>query len=277
MADTTAAEEAILLVQPGNSEFIPPSTMRYQIPGGSNFPQGSTVALVSAVVPFSWRNISAALGNNTIGYRWEGVLNVVAIPDGYYSIADLNLYLRFVMNANGHFLLDADANPVYYISIAENRVYYTTTLTAEVVPAVLPPGWTNPNTIVLSGLTQQLAVPAAIGVLFGFEPGTYPAAQSAVRYETNGALVPRVDSISAVTVAVSIADNRLQASRGIAVFVPTAAYGSYLRVEPSIPVHVRVVQSLVQTIDVTLLDQYGVPVPVIDRDISYALMFRIPR
>lgn len=68
---------------------------------------------------YSWYNISAAQGNNTMRYNNSVGWNNVVIPDGQYSIGDINDYLHSVMKANGDYTLSGTVE-IYDIEITPN-------------------------------------------------------------------------------------------------------------------------------------------------------------
>ena len=113
----------------------------------------SRIGIANFSVPYSWFNITAAIGNNTLGYVWYdsatsgstyggGSLEVdFTIPDGYYNLANLNSYLQFIMIQQGHYLVDAAGNFVYFLEIVENESAYRDQINSYLLPSALPSGW----------------------------------------------------------------------------------------------------------------------------------------
>lgn len=62
-----------------------------------------TIALRSYSLWYSWRNISAELGNNEFRYSTDGgiTFTILTIPDGNYGIADINTTIKNLVEANG--------------------------------------------------------------------------------------------------------------------------------------------------------------------------------
>ena len=52
------------------------------------------IALVSASMYYSWRNITSA--NNKISYTWVGNTYNIELPIGFYEISYINSYCQFV-------------------------------------------------------------------------------------------------------------------------------------------------------------------------------------
>jgi hypothetical protein len=116
----------------------------------------SAIALNSLNCYFSWYNIIARLyNNNTFQYLWlnsTGVLNVtvnVVIPDGFYSISSINLYLQSVMLANGHYVYDTTTKlNIFFAEFVVNPTYYAfqLNLTPMYPKASVPIGLTRGGT-----------------------------------------------------------------------------------------------------------------------------------
>ena len=106
-----------------NNQFV------YKFPTTVNF-KDDFVAVSSVSLYYSWYNISEALGNNRFSYNWadSGTNNYqtynVVIPDGLYEIADINAFLQSVFIANGHYLVNATSQNVYYAEVVVNSSRY---------------------------------------------------------------------------------------------------------------------------------------------------------
>lgn len=77
------------------------------------------VALSRLNLWYSWYNISAENGNNTLRYFNSAVYRDVVFPDGQYSVPQINDYLHSVMKAFGDFTLSGSTE-VYDIEITAN-------------------------------------------------------------------------------------------------------------------------------------------------------------
>lgn len=112
-------------------------------------------------VPYSWFNITAALGNNQYEYIWyDGAVTVpaesgtaftVTMPDGYYDTSTLNAYLQFTMIKNGHYMIDDNGNYVYFLEFVNNTTQYRTQINSYKLPGLpLPTGWIKGSGITLT-------------------------------------------------------------------------------------------------------------------------------
>lgn len=120
----------------------------------------SRMSVSNFSVPYSWFNITAKLGNNTMGYVWfdatssnagdpdspfaTGKRYWIVIPDGFYDLPTLNSYLQFCMIQNGHYLIDGNGNYVYFLQFVQNLTVYREQIVSYQLPNSLAglPGWT---------------------------------------------------------------------------------------------------------------------------------------
>jgi hypothetical protein len=124
------------VVQDGlNSQLV------YRFPNSVTFPNHE-IAVSSINMYYSWLNINGTtLSNNTFYYYWNAVsgTNVgtkvtVTIPDGIYEIAQINAYLQYIMIKNGHYLIDANGQNVYFVDMIVNPTKYAIQVNTYPVP-----------------------------------------------------------------------------------------------------------------------------------------------
>jgi hypothetical protein len=175
------------------------TTLLYKFPNTVSFPNHE-IALSSLAMYYAWRNIDLALyGNNTLTYTWEDAANVVTtypitIPDGLYEIADINSYCQYVMIANGHYLVNASGQNVYFFNLVVNPNLYAIQLNTYQFPTALPVGWTNPAAVVFPAQTfkPQVATPNAFNQIIGF-------ASTFISARNLGTAYPDTDSYTSIT------------------------------------------------------------------------------
>ena len=124
------------------------NTYQYSfINGNFDVPEDSEISVSSITIPYSWVNVSAALGNNVIGYAVPSSTTQSAyysktLPDGFYTVNDLNNELHKLMFYNGHYwALQAggviqynSTNIVYPLSLVYNTTTYTTAVQSIAMP-----------------------------------------------------------------------------------------------------------------------------------------------
>ncbi len=216
--------------------FSAPNRFTVRLPA-SGFRTGrDECALKSLTLYYSWPNISAAQGNNSFSYRWNGVSYPVVLADGIWNFSDIQAYLELVMTQNGHYLVNAAGIKVFYITLITNPVLYALSLTVTPIPSSLPASWTNPAGVTLFGNTPQLVIPQGMASLTGFPAASYPAAPQASLYQVNSG-IPQITGVTALNVT-----STLVTSSGLSLYpnvlasfvVPSDQQpGSLIQVQPS--------------------------------------------
>jgi len=98
-------------------------------------------------MPYSWFNVTHTFGNaGGLSYVWTNGTNYhVPFVPGNYSVERITDYLQERMQAHGHYLLDPEGDPVFYLHLNVNNIYYAVTVTSTPIPTTLPISWKNPS------------------------------------------------------------------------------------------------------------------------------------
>ena len=262
----------------GNSTFPFVNKMRLSLPYPAEI-KDCEVALSSCFIYYSWVNVSASsYANNTLSYVFNGSNFNISLPSGFYSISDINGFIQLQMFNNGHYLLDSNGNPVYYISLVTNLVYYAVTLTCSPIPTVLPTGWTNPHAITLSGNCPLLIINNVnFGILIGFSPASYPAITQNTVYNANGNITAQISPVTSVNIGVNLVNNskfNSIAPQTIYTFSPNVGYSSQVIIEPKNLLFYRCIDQTYPYIEISFIDQLGLPMGLIDQNIVCSLIVR---
>ena len=184
------------------------NTYQYNFLNGSFVvPDGAEISISQITLPYSWVNVSAALGNNVLGYAIPNSTIVkyysTNLADGFYTLTSLNSALQALQISNGHYWV---ASGVYYypLSLSVNSVLYTNTITATTIPTsanittVFGSGATSgswnggyPTTLLSTYNFASLFIPQnfSIGNILGFVGGSsIPALPTAMTL--NGTFYP---------------------------------------------------------------------------------------
>jgi hypothetical protein len=269
-----------------NQTNLVPSTLnnvyRYTFPGSAGF-KGSKVAVSNIQIFYSWVNISASANNNTLSMIFPTAATTatinVTIPDGTYTVADLNSFLQSIMVANGYYLVDSMGNFVYYMELVENGVRYSIQLNTFPVPTSLPVGYSNPGAWVLPtvGNTPQLVIPATnIVQLLGFAAGTYPSPAQATAYSALSATVPQLSPVSSVVVGCNLVNNKLANPRSIIyTFSPGGVtYGSLIQSNAYQYSWVDIQDGTYSSVDITFYDQNFANLAILDTNVVIFLLIK---
>jgi hypothetical protein len=230
---------------------------------------------------YSWFNITEDQNNNYFSYTWTDTsgttTNQVLIPNGYYEISGLNAFYQRVMIANGHYLVNASGQYVYYSTITVNPTYYAVEIKNYQLPATLPTGWTNPGGVGLGAglVTPQVIIPATnIRTLLGFNAGTYPSPAQTGTSNALSSIAPQVATVQSVILLCSILNNTLTNPSTILYSFGASAtqFGTLLSVTVPELIFCDVTDGFYDFLEIQLVDQNFQPINIVDNNIVIQLV-----
>jgi hypothetical protein len=242
---------------------------KYRFPNAITFDKYSSVALISANLYYSWFNVSSSLyNNNVLSYKWFNSSGVVAdtftvtLADGWYDVSSINKYLQAVMYSNGHYLKDASASPVYYVSFDTNSSLYAIQLYVTPMPSTLgtytkPSGvtWNLPST----ATTPQVIISSTNNFksLIGFKAGTYPSATQASKYSYTSDTTPTMSPASSLLMCCSLCNQPYSSPSNVLYSFNSkdVDFGGMISVEPNSLNYVPVKQGTTNEFTIEFRDQ----------------------
>lgn len=262
------------------------TTLLYKFPNTVSFPNHE-VALSSLAMFYAWRNIDLALyGNNILTYTWESAANVqttytITIPDGLYEIADINSYCQYVMIANGHYLVNASGQNVYFFNFVVNPNLYAIQLNTYQFPTALPVGWTNPAAVVFPVQTfkPQVSTPSNFNQIIGFASTFVSARDLGTAYPNTDSYVsttsPQVQPAPTLIVNTSNINNIYSnPSTCIYAVTPTVAIGEQIVERPPEFSWNKLTSGTYSEIRLQLTTPTGQLVPILDPQLTIILAIR---
>lgn len=136
------------------------------------------IAVSSITMYYSWFNIDSKYNNNTLTYTWTvagtTTTYTINIPNGLYNISDINSYCQWTMINNGHYLINASGNNVYYFELLVNPNRYAIQINTFLVPTSLPTGFTQPANFAGYPTTTRnpvITIPANFNKIIGYTAG----------------------------------------------------------------------------------------------------------
>ena len=212
-------------------------TYQYNFIGGSmTIPENSEISISSATIPYSWRNISVAYNNNSYRFFWPLTSSTytqytVTMPDGFYSLADINTFFQNFCITNGLYTINSAGQYVYYFSFNLNINYYAVQLIGSLVPTSIPAGSSVPSNF--AGFPTTTMAPG-IGIgnnfssIIGFTQGNYPSTFiSAVAYSSLSNTTVNATNVNALKIRCSLCSNNVSVPSDILDSIPiNASYGS---------------------------------------------------
>lgn len=258
------------------------NTFEYDFPSTVNL-LDYDIALSDLSLYYSWYNISAVQNNNkfTIQFPAGGatIPYPATIPDGTYSVGQLNEFLQAFFITWGLYLVNNTTGEyVYYAEFVENPTAYKVQVNLYPVPTSLPAGFTNGGGIVFPTTTRtpQLDITnAGFGTLIGFPVATYPATIQTSIQNIVSINTPQLNPVSSVIMNVSCVNNPLaRNSQLLHVFTSAGInFGSLIVSTPPELIWVPC-SGTVNSIAVRFTDQNGNALPIIDTDLTIKLLLK---
>lgn len=282
------------LVQDGeNNKFV------YRFPNSVQF-KDNYIAFASCSLYYSWFNIRNLYQNNYFTYNWingAGVATTytIQIPDGLYEISTLNQYLQFCFIQNGHYLVNASGENVYYAEFLVNTARYAVQINTFLFPTALPVGWTNPAGVAFppQSFNPVITLPAKINAIFGYAIGFatnqnlnnayVPPTSNYISKLANGTLsyistqAPNVQPNSSLLFSISNIDNAYaQPTSIIYTLVPNVAVGEIINEKPPNFIWNKMINGTYNELRLTILGTDLQPIVINDPSMTIVLAIKDP-
>lgn len=295
---TLILSSANIVPNTNNSELV------YAFPAGSiTIKESQKVALATLQMYYSTFNITALNNNNKYQYVWvDGTIVNVVMPDGFYTLDDINNFLQFTMIGNGHYLLSG-SNFVYLLNWITNATYYTIELQVFPIDTAIATAntWTLPASPTWAIPTAQ-AISPMINILnnnftkvVGFQTGYYPQGSPSYSQATitgtpptqtqtpaytsqqayQSTTAPQITPLSSYVLTCNLINNNYSVPNNLLYsFSPQGAFGSQFTVQPNFPAYININPGQYQFITLKLLDQNLLPVSIQDPNFVIQLIIQ---
>lgn len=243
------------------------NTYTYTLPVDTKFNDGDTVGVASIAIYNSTFNITSARGNNTIQIIWNAnstTTYTLTIPDGYYSVSDLNYYIQsYCITNNLYMTSNSGANNIYFVELLTNAPRYSVQLNCFPLPTSaqattlgysLPSGatWSLPS----SASTPQVVVSSSFNNLIGFSTGTYPSSVQTTTQTFLSTSVPIISPIDSYILTCNLINSPLSSPNNVLFSLPlTVGLGSLVTLSPAQIVFNDIAPNIYSKITVTFYDQ----------------------
>ena len=208
----------------------------YKLPHPRTF-ASKKVALTYCSVYKQWENILTSYGNNSFTITWiNNVQYTFTIPDGNYTIGQINDYIQFCLTSNNLYVLNTNsANTIIsFCELLVNPTAYGTQLYFQAVPTsttatanlwLLPAGatWAFPTTAKTASITFN----SAFGSLIGFSSGTY--GNSSTTISINSPLTPNIAIVNSLIIRTNLINSeRINPSDVLGAMDIAGSYGDLM-------------------------------------------------
>lgn len=249
----------------------------YSLPTTVKFDSGSSIAVSNISIYNSIQNITAQRNNNKITLNWLGTDYVFTIPDGYYSVSDLNFFLQAQCIQNGLYLIASNGTDnLYYVELVINSVRYSVSMNFYTIPTdaqitasnfTKPPNatWTNGTPS-----TPTLSFGQIFGNLLGFTFGTYPAVKTSnIQLLSNQ--TPVISPSDSIIFCCNLINSRYSIPNNILHSLPLTGSIGTMIIQSLNPVYINVSPQIYSEITITLYDQLFQPLVLIDKEMTLTL------
>lgn len=274
--------QSTIFINDQNNTSTNPSQILLKFANGLRLDNSWEIALSSLFINYSWPNVyQAYYNNNSFSISYNGVTYPITLPNGYYSVDDLNQYIQQVLFTNGIYLVDGSGNIVPMWSIVNNPVYYANTITAPYY-ASNPAGYgtAGVNVVFPSYPIQLNILNNNFGNLIGFSPASYPASATlTTTYQRNSVITPEISPVISVSLNCSLVSSGIlnTSNNGTSIFQfgpNNIAYGA--QIQPPIYQYqwFPVVSNYYDQMVLQFTDQQGLPLPILDTAITLTLTLK---
>ena len=192
------------------------------------------IALSNLSIYYKWKNIKSSYNNNKFKISAPTQNDEFELPDGSYSISDIQDYFENILKKHGE---DIDKPSVeIYVNKIENRVTFK----------------------IKDGYSLELLTPETMKLLGSTE--------NKITRDKNGENVPHLEIAEVVLVHCDIVNNGYQQdSRVLYTLVPNKQFGSLLEISPTNHIFLKTINSEYDEILVWFTDQNSKPLEIENR------------
>lgn len=255
----------------------------YQFPQTSYFTAGSGIGVSNIAIYNSIQNITQKRGNNKITINWLGVDYNIIIPDGYFSVSDLNYFLQnYCIINNLYVTANSGADNVYFIEIIINSIRYSTSLNFYAIPTdaqATALGYTKPSgatwTYPASPQCPSLSFNQQFGNLLGQTFGKYPAQISSVNVQFLSTQTPVISPVDSLILTCNLINSKYSIPSNVLFTVPiSSSLGSLINIPISTIVYNDILPQNFSSLEITIFDQLFNPVVLLDKEMTLTLIIQ---
>ena len=267
------------------------TSFKYNFINGGFKIKDMEMCVSSITIPYSFYNVSSYYNNQTFSLIFPTAATTstvsVTLPEGFYSVTDINSYIQQKCLDNGAYLIDSTGNYVYYQQLVYNSTYYAVQLLLYSVPITLPSGYTRPSTGIYSGVSSLpttaytpqfvLASSGSISAIIGFKAGaTYPSAQTTTQQSILSTLTPVGSTINSIVMQCSLVDNPVTVPSDILDSLPihNSTFGTNITYEPSFEKFISLSDGVFNNFIFSFRDQSLNEIYARDPNVSITLIIR---
>ena len=196
-------------------------------------PNNKNIGLINLSIYYTWKNIKTGYNNNKFKISAPTWNDNFDLPDGFYSIEDIQDYFEFIIKK--HETLTENPPIQIYPNKIKNRIVFK----------------------IKTGYKLELLTPETMKLL--------GSTKKDVDKDKNGEDVPKLESVEVVLVHCNLVNNSYQqASKVLFTFVPNKQFGQLITISPHSLTMLKTTNSEFPFIQVCFSDQNKRPIDIED-------------
>ena len=266
------------------------TSFKYNFINGGFICKDYEMCVSSITLPYSFYNVSSYYSNKTFSLIFPTAATTIqydiTLPDGFYTVTEINSYIQQVCVDNGAYLLNSSGNYVYFVQLIYNTTYYSVQLLTFLVPTLATIGtYTQPSSGLYSGAglpttssTPQIvfASTGSIRTIIGFAAGTFPPTTQTSNYNISSTLTPIGSTVNSIIMRCSLVSNSCTSPSDILDSMPIkdVSFGSNITYDPNFEKFVSVTNGTFNSFVFTFCDQSLNEIYARDPNVSITLIIR---
>ena len=274
------------IISINTTHYVSNNMYRLKLPKAVQFKKGDKLSLYSFSMYNSFYNISASqYGNSNITFTWfNGTVYNWVIPDGYYSLSDLNLWLQQQFIINKLYCTNANnSQNIYFVQFQTNSVLYKAQIDVYFMPSStnaglygyqIPSGasWTFPATNTMNKITINSNLKSYFGYSTQATFGEITPVQN-MNYLSD--ICPTISPVFSIYLGCNLIVSEFnQIGNLFSQFPISAAYGNLIKIESTIDSQISIKEGIYSDIVITLWDQENRPLIFIDNELTLFLIIQ---
>ena len=196
-------------------------------------PNEKIIGLVNLSIYYTWKNIKSAYNNNKFKISAPTWNDKFDLPDGSYSISDIQDYFEFIIKK--HETLTENPPVEIYPNKIKNRIVFK----------------------IKTGYKLELLTPETMKLL--------GSTKKDVDSDKNSENVPKLESVEVVLVHCNLVNNSYQqASKVLFTFVPNKQFGQLITISPHSLIMLKTTNAEFQSVELWFTDQNNIPLEIED-------------
>ena len=237
------------------------------------------MSITNVTIPYSIFNVTKINSNNqfTMSYPiGTGTYTFTqTIPDGFYSVTNLNSYIQSLFVAQGFYLIDGQGNYVYYFQLLYNPTYYAVQIVSTSIPTSLPAGYTAPSTWTgyptAGTLSVSFSPNGGLGKILGFPAGIVNS--NATSYSVLSTLVPQGSIVNSLVIRSNIIDNDAGFPTDVIDTMPIMnSFGTNLNYMPTTLKWIKCTAGTFQSFEIFFCDQNLNAIYLLDNNVCISIL-----